>query len=200
MDKRVPGVLETLTSNKKMVFGIVSLLFALLLAFSGVYRKSGTIERQGMVATGELVGIKKRGKIDSGILRLSSSGKHQNKSFKVLLFGGEGKRLKVKKILAGETIEVKIGSQISSFELVGGSGEARYEYSLDYSYQPLRWFSVLAAVFTVIGVIAVYRGFNQFMHKFAERRIKEEEGGGGNSEEGSHVDFMGSGDVKEDNE
>lgn len=200
MDERVPGVVEVLTSNGKMLFGVFSLLLALLFAFSGVYRRSGTIQREGTIEVGEVVPLEEHKGVDSGALTLVLPDQPSARSFEVLLLGKNEEKLDVRTLVSGEKVELKIGSRTSYFKLAGSSGEASYEYSLDYSYQPLRLLSILAALLTAFGIVAIYKGFDQFMSKFAERRIKESKEEEGQPEEGSHVDFMGSEGEKEDNQ
>lgn len=193
MADKVPGILEVLTSNGKMLFGVFALLLALLFAFSGIYTRSGTIRRKGTLSSGESVKIEKKKRVDSGVLTLGASSLSENRSLEVYLLGQSENRLAVRTLAAGEEVKLTIGSGTSSFKLAGGPGEASYEYSLEYSYQPLRSLSILAALLTVFGVIAVYKGFDQFMVKFAEEKVDDMERPSEEGEESGHVDFMGGG-------
>lgn|GEM_PF-2294426 len=191
VDDRVPGIVEVLTSNGKMFFGVFALLLALLFAFSGIYIRSGTIRRQGTVSSGESVVIEKRKQVDSGVLTLGASSGRENRSLEVYLLGKNENKLMVRSLPVGEEVSLTIGARASSFKLVGGPGKVSYEYRLNYSYQPLRSLSIPAALLTVFGVIAVYRGFDQFMVKFAEEKVDETEGPTEEGDESNHVDFMG---------
>ena len=117
MEDRVPGILEVLTSNGKMLFGVFALLLALLFAFSGIYTRSGTVRREGTLSSGESVKIEKKKRKDSGILTLGVSGGRENRSLEVYLLGQNENRLASRTLSAGEKVKLMIGSRVSSFKL-----------------------------------------------------------------------------------
>ncbi len=192
MNRKAPGILEALTGNKRMLFGAVMLLLALILAFSAVYKKTATYSREGSVESGETVGIEKRRPEDEGKLYLKLDEESVSKSTEAALLK-DNQEIVQKVSLGGDGgSTVEIGKGVSYFKLVSGEGSYDYEYRIKFSYQPFRWLSIPAALFTVFGVIAIYRGFDEFMADFAKERIGEsEEGEVEIEEEGQHVDFMG---------
>lgn len=192
MNREAPGIWEVLSGNKRMLFGAVLLLLALILAFSAVYNKTATFSREGSVDSGETVGIEKRRSENEGKLNLKVDNETVSKSAEAALL--DDNRELVRKVSLGgdrgSTVEIDKG--VSYFKLISGEGNIDYEYRIQFSYQPFRWLAIPAAIFTVFGVIVIYRGFGEFMTDFAEKRVeelKEEEVETG--EEGQHVDFMG---------
>lgn len=193
MRKKPPAIWEVLTGNRKVLFGVVSLLLALTLAFSAIYNRTSTYSSLGTIEPGETVGINKRRSGNEGKLKLTLEDEPARKSIKVTLLDDNQESVRSVSLNSQkETIAVEIGKKISYFKLVSGNKSYEYEYRIKFSYQPFRWFSIPAALFTVFGVVAVYRGFDEFIAEFAEERVQSsEEGEGEVRGEGRHVDFMG---------
>lgn len=187
-----PGVWEVLTGNQKTIFGVFSFLLALLLAFSAVYRKSATFSSKGVIESGETVGIEKREPENEGKLNISLGEGTSKEPVKIALMDENLDTLReVESLGDNRSAQLEIGPNTSFFRLLSDGVRLNYEYRIDYSYQPFRLLAIPAALFTVFGVIAIYRGFEQFMSDFASERAREV-----NSEEkpekpGEHVDFMG---------
>lgn len=196
MNREAPGVLEVLTGNKRMLFGAVMLLLALILAFSAVYNRTATYSREGSIESGETVGIEKRRPKNEGKFTLKLDGERVSKSADAALL--DDNRETVRKVsLSGDGVStVEIGKGVSYFKLISGEGSYNYEYRIKFSYQPFRWLSIPAALFTIFGVVAIYRGFDEYLTDFAKERIKESEESEVGAEEGQHVNFMGT-DEKE---
>ncbi|MFP4135554.1 MAG: hypothetical protein ACLFTO_00750 [Candidatus Acetothermia bacterium] len=98
---------------------------------------------------------------------------------------------------AGEA-GLEIDGSASYFRVNSNDTRLNYEYEINYTYQPFRLLAIPAGLLTVFGVVALYRGFEEFMSNFAERRAKELE----KEKSGGHVDFMGidEEDVESDDE
>ncbi len=189
MNHEAPGILEVLTGNKRMLFGAVMLLLALILAFSAIYKEAATYSREGTVAPGETIGIEKRRPENEGRFNLKPDRESVSETVEVALLNEN--REPLRKVYPGgkDDSTVEISRETSYFKLVSGEGSYGYEYHIKFSYQPFRWLSIPAALFTVFGVIAIYRGFDEFMADFAKERAQESEEE--LEEEGQHVDFMG---------
>ncbi|MBS3736884.1 MAG: hypothetical protein V5A87_08310 [Candidatus Bipolaricaulota bacterium] len=189
MNRKAPGILEVLTGNKRILIGAVMLLLALILAFSAVYNRTATYSREGSIESGETVGIEKRRPENEGKLNLKPVEESVSESAEVVLLDDNQEVLQTLYPGGKEDSAVEIDREASYFKLVSGEGSYDYEYRIEFSYQPLRWLSIPAALFTVLGVIAIYRGFDEFVADFAKEKIEESEEE--LEEEGQHVDFMG---------
>lgn len=184
-----PGVLEVLTGNRKTLFGVASLLLAVVLAFSAVYRRSATFSREGDVESGETIGIEKRRPEDEGNLSILPREVPLEEPVEIVFLNDNLEVVRKTQLERGEDLGIEEGE--SYFRLASGGLDLNYEYRIDYSYQPLRLLAIPAALFTVFGVIAIYRGFEQFMSDFATERVQELEDREEGENEGDHVDFMG---------
>ncbi len=184
-----PGVLEVLTGNRKTLFGVASLLLAVVLAFSAVYRRSATFSREGDVESGETIGIEKRRPEDEGNLSILPREVPLEEPVEIIFLNNNLEVVRKTQLERGEDLGIEEGE--SYFRLASGGLDLNYEYRIDYSYQPLRLLAIPAALFTVFGVIAIYRGFEQFMSDFATERVQELEDREEGENEGDHVDFMG---------
>ncbi len=184
-----PGVLEVLTGNRKTLVGVISLLLAVALAFSAVYRRDATFSREGAVEPGETVGIEKRGPKDEGKLNILPKEGALDEHVEIVFLNDNREIVSRTQLAGGEEAEINEG--VSYFRLISDGVGLNYEYRINYSYQPLRLLAIPAALFTVFGVIAIYRGFEQFISDFAAERVKELEGREEGENEGEHVDFMG---------
>ncbi|MBS3764888.1 hypothetical protein KGY71_00045 [Candidatus Bipolaricaulota bacterium] len=184
-----PGVLEVLTGNRKTLFGVASLLLAVVLAFSAVYRRSATFSREGGVESGETIGIEKRRPEDEGNLSILPREVPLEEPVEIVFLNDNLEVVRKTQLERGEDLGIEEGE--SYFRLASGGLDLNYEYRIDYSYQPLRLLAIPAALFTVFGVIAIYRGFEQFMSDFATERVQELEDREQGKNEGDHVDFMG---------
>jgi len=200
VDKKAPGVVEVLTGNRRMILGLVSFLLALLLAFSAIHRRSDSFQRKGELVPGTMVGVKKRASNDTGTLTVILSGASEEDRAKLILLDEKERELSSESLIPEEETELDIGTKVSYFKLVGGSSEASYEYQVDFTYQPWRSLAIPAGLLTIFGVIAVFKGFSQYMSEFAERQARESVDDGKYEEEGAHVDFMGTGGGTEDEE
>lgn len=184
-----PGVLEVLAGNRKTLFGLFSLLLAVALAFSAVYRRSTTFPREGIVEPGETVGIEKRRPEKEGKLNILPGEDSLDEPVEIVFLNNNREVVRKTQLASGE--DVGIDETDSYFRLASGGVDLNYEYRIDYSYQPFRLLAIPAALFTVFGVIAIYRGFEQFMSDFAAERVQELEDREDGENEGEHVDFMG---------
>jgi hypothetical protein len=184
-----PGVLEVLAGNRKTLFGLFSLLLAVALAFSAVYRRSATFSREGIVEPGETVGIEKRRPENEGKLNILPGEDSLDEPVEIVFLNNNREVIRKTQLARGG--DVGIDEADSYFRLASGGVDLSYEYRIDYSYQPLRFLAIPAALFTVFGVIAIYRGFEQFMSNFAAERVQELEDREEGENEGEHVDFMG---------
>ncbi|MBS3786649.1 hypothetical protein KGY79_00470 [Candidatus Bipolaricaulota bacterium] len=189
MNRKAPGILEVLSGNKRMLFGAVMLLLALILAFSAIYKRTATYYREGSIGPGETVGIEKRRPENEGKLNLKLEDQAVSKPIKAELLNDNREIVQRVSLDGEESSMVKIEKEVSYFKLASGEGSYDYEYRIQFSYQPFRWLSIPAALFTVFGVIAIYRGFDEFMADFAKERVQESEEE--LEEGGQHVDFMG---------
>lgn len=192
MSRKAPGTLEVLTGNKRILFGAIVLLLALILAFSSIYKRTATYSRKGIIGSGETIGIEKRRPENKGKLNLKVDDETVSKSVEAALLNDN--RELVRKVSlsdkGGSTVALDEG--VNYFKLISGEDNIDYEYRIQFTYQPFRWLAIPAAIFTVFGVIAIYRGFDEFMTDFAKERIEESEEGEVETEEkGRHVDFMG---------
>lgn len=187
-----PGVWEVLTGNRKTIFGFFSFLLALLLAFSAVYRRSATFSSKGVIESGETVGIEKREPENEGELNIFLGEGAPEGPVKMALMDENLETIrKVEHLGDNRSAQLEIGPNTSFFRLLSDGVRLNYEYRINYSYQPFRLLAIPAALFTVFGVIAIYRGFEQFMSDFAAERVQELEDQDEGEKEGEHVDFMG---------
>ncbi len=187
-----PGVWEVLTGNRKTIFGVFSFLLALLLAFSAVYRRSATFSSKGIIESGETVGIEKREPENEGELSIFLGEGTSRESVKIALMDEDLETLREIEPLGDKrSAQLEIGPKTSFFRLLSDGVRLNYEYRIDYSYQPFRLLAIPAALFTVFGVIAIYRGFEQFMSDFAAERVQGLEDREEGENEGEHMDFMG---------
>ncbi|MCF7890868.1 hypothetical protein K9M78_06575 [Candidatus Bipolaricaulota bacterium] len=191
MNREPPGILEVLTGNRRMLLGAVMLLLALILAFSAIYKRTATYSRTGSVDSGETVGIEKRRPENEGRLNVKLDDERRSKSAEAELLDDNRELVRRVSLSGDEGITVEIDEGVSYFKLVSGEDSYDYEYRIKFSYQPFRWLSIPAALFTVFGVIAVYRGFDEFMADFAKERIEDSGEEEVEPEEGQQVDFMG---------
>ncbi|MBS3788209.1 hypothetical protein KGY63_00690 [Candidatus Bipolaricaulota bacterium] len=191
MNREAPSIWEVLSGNMRMLFGAILLLLALILAFSAVYNKTGTFSQEGSVDPEETVGIEKRRPENEGKLNLKVDNETVSTSAEAALLD-DNRELVQKVSLSGDgSNTVEIDEEVSYFKLVSGEDSYDYEYRIQFSYQPFRWLAIPAAIFTVFGVIAIYRGFDEFMTDFAEEKVEKTKEEGVETEEGQHVDFMG---------
>lgn len=191
MNGEVPGILEVFTGNRKMILGVLALLLALVLAFSAIYRRRSTYSREGTVEPGKTVGIAKRKPENEGVLKLISAGGTEKRKFRVALLDDE-RRVIDEVDLVGSERSVEITDEVDYFKPIAG-GSFDYKYEIRFSYQPFRLLAVPAGILTLLGVVAVYRGFEQYMADFAEARVGETEGTETKEEERPDIDFMGTG-------
>jgi len=192
MNREPPGILEVLTGNKRILFGVVVLLLGLVLAFSAVYNRTARYSRTGTIGLGEAVGIEKRRSANEGKLILDPETSAVSKPGVVALLNDDRELMRKVSLNSLEENVVEIRGGESYFELASGETSYNYEYRVKFSYQPFRWLSIPAALFTVLGVVAIYRGFDEFMADFARKRVEESEVGEEETKgEGQHVDFMG---------
>ena len=186
-----PSILEVLTGNKKILFGLALLVLALILAFSAIYKRTKTYSQEGNIGLGETVEIEKKITKQEGELRLKIDEKSTTRSVKINFFGDNNEVVREVYLSSEESKSIKLDGEVSYFKLVSGEGVLYYKYIIKYSYQPLRLLSLPAAILTVFGVIATYRGFDEFMIDFAKMRAKESNENKVLTErEDQHVDFM----------
>lgn len=192
MNREAPGILEVLTGNKRMLFGAVMLLLAIILAFSAVYNRTATYSREGSIKPGETVEIEKRRPENEGNFNLKLDEESASKFLEAVLLD-DNREIVQEVFLSGDGgSTVELDEEVSYLKLVSGEGSYDYKYRIRFSYQPFRWLSIPAALFTVFGVIAIYRGFDEFISDFAKEKIEDlEEEEVETEEEGQHVDFMG---------
>ncbi|MEF8797904.1 MAG: hypothetical protein V5A79_00605 [Candidatus Bipolaricaulota bacterium] len=198
MKNKPPGVIETLIGNRKIVFGIISLFLALVLAFFAIHRRVATYSEKGLVEPGGTVGINRRNPNDEGKLSLKFARKDDPNLTEAVMLDYERNILETFTLKPGRDKELNIDSEVSYFKLARDGSTLTYSYVFQYTYQPFRLLSLPAALFTLFGVIAVYRGFNQYMTKFAEEKSRGSEEKGSENE-GQHADFMGSDDWNGEN-
>ncbi len=201
MPDNLPGIIETLTGNRKMVFGIISLALAFLLALTAVYMQTSTYSKEGVLSSDkskmiEKPSINSQGEIHLNHTRVASD----SESVEVVLLGGDKQVLNSVSLDPGQSVILEINSETDYFRKGTDLGKISYKYSITYSYQPYRVLSIPAAILTVIGVVSIYRGFDQFVTGFAESKREESEGKEESDDEEVGVDFMGIGKHREDDE
>lgn len=201
MADNLPGIIETLTGNRKMVFGIISLALAFLLALTAVYMQTSTYSNEGVLSSDkskmiEKPSINSQGEIHLNHTRVASD----SESVVIVLLDGDKQVLNSVSLGSGQSATLEINSETDYFRKSSDFSKVNYKYSITYSYQPYRVLSIPAAILTVIGIVSVYRGFDQFVTGFAESKRVESEGKEGSDDEEAGVDFMGIGKNREDGE
>ena len=190
MNFQPPSVLEVLTGNKKILMGAVSLILALTLAFTSVYKKTANYSRKGIIKPTEIVGIERRKSNNEGELAIKLDRGTASESIEVELLDDDLRPIRSVSFTESEDKTAEIDKEVSYFRLVSSERNFEYEYRIKFSYQPFRLLSIPAGLFTIFGVIAVYKGFDQFISDFAKKKIEQSENEE-IDEEGQHVNFMG---------
>ncbi|MFB6291733.1 MAG: hypothetical protein ABEJ25_08430 [Candidatus Bipolaricaulia bacterium] len=199
MNYEAPGVFEVLTGNKKILTGILLLVIGLVLAFSAVYRRTDTYSRQGILESGSSLALKNtRSDSQRKLTLIRSDNPELSETIKVVFLNDDRTEVRSELVGPAEVLNLQLGSEVKYVKQATDGAKVKYRYSFSYTYQPFRLLAIPAALLTVIGVVAVYRGFNQFMKKFAERKIEEDEPEAEVEEQG--VNFMGIEDQKEEDQ
>lgn len=199
MSKSKISVIEALTSNKKIKMGVLFFLIAIILVFASIYVHSGSLSGEGCLYSDKSVRIKETESLVEGSLYLSYDASSKDLDpIKVNVLDKNKEILNSTELKPRENKEVNLSPDAVFLRKMGGSDNISYSYFRYYSHQPYWYLSIPGLILTILGIISVYKGFNQYMGalKNEEKRQKYEN----NGEKGEDIDFMGIERKREENE
>ncbi|KXB04793.1 hypothetical protein AKJ50_00060 [candidate division MSBL1 archaeon SCGC-AAA382A13] len=187
MTDRTPGIIETLTGNKKIEFGILSLIIALILGFSAIYVQTEIYSDEGNLNSTQVVRIEKTGLNAQGELYLNykDSNSYTN-IIKVNILNQNRNIINSTELDPGENKKLILNSGATFFRKEENHGVISYNYYIYYSHYPYGLLSIPALILTIFGVISVLKGFNQYVNTVAREKEKSNA-----DEKEENIDFMG---------
>lgn len=190
MDDKTPGIVETLTANKKMKFGVLFFVLALILGFSAIYMKTETYSEKGYLGSEQTIRIKKPRSNVQGKLYLSydDSGSDMNQ-IEVSVLNQNREVIDSSVLRFGDNETLNLSANAEFFRKEEESGGISYSYLIYFSYQPYRVLSIPTLFLTVFGVLLVYKGFDEHMNSLSKgiKSSKSQKKGKDQQE----IDFMG---------
>lgn len=170
MDDKTPGIMETLTANKKVKVGVLFFILALILGFSAVYTETKSYSEKGYLNSDQTVRINRPRLNAQGKLLLYNISQHSKNPVEVSILNQKKEVITSTTLRSGENKTVNLIANAEFFRKEGDTGRISYIYHLYYPFQPYRLFSIPALFLTFFGIVLVYKGFDEYMNTLKKVR------------------------------
>ncbi|KXA90880.1 hypothetical protein AKJ64_05155 [candidate division MSBL1 archaeon SCGC-AAA259E17] len=190
MSKKAPTVIEALTGNKKTEFGVLFFILALILGLFSIYAQTESYSEEGRLESDNLILINRPRLNARGTLYLNyTNSAFETDQVRVSVLDRNKEVINSTFVGLEDNETLNLNTEAIYFRKEEGSGSVDYSYCLYYSTHPYRLFAIPTLILTALGVILVYKGFDEYMDTLSKSGKSSESYKEG--KEHQDIDFMG---------